>query len=339
MEEVTALARAAANPATADDRLALAATAANKAALIASDCGLPGLARSLCHQQLTAHLCAQSMGAQAARRALEPVVNLARLKIRSGDGEGAYQLLDALYRAACSRSQVVIDGRTISFRTLTATDDDHQTVCQWLWSILLGDGTRALAGAGRWEQALAHVEQHHGVGQRLLDGRQVAILARCLGGDVTTALAMIEGSTVPEPWEQAVAACLSVACLRAGGWSTTTAVAAMVEHYLALEPTPDLLAWRTRLGVTVLDLAGNIEQLAAHAAARLVNEAVAGGDGYAAREVLFHDGCKPHLNSSQKETLSATVRCSGLGVGTIPPLLLAELLAAVRTSESVTTRL
>jgi len=77
----------------------------------------------------------------------------------------------------------------VSFRHFTATDDDHQEVCRWLWSVLLGDGTRALAGACRWKQALVHVEQHRGIGQRLLDGRQVAILAHCLGGDVTTALA------------------------------------------------------------------------------------------------------------------------------------------------------
>src|SRR5213079_568106 len=84
--------------------------------------------------------------------------------------------------------------------------------CRWLWTVLLADGTRALAGAGRWKDALDHLQQHRGIGHRLLDGRQVAVLATCLTGDPAAALMLLEASAPAEPWEHAVAACLALAC-------------------------------------------------------------------------------------------------------------------------------
>jgi hypothetical protein len=202
--EVGELARAAAGQ-TGTDRLPMAATAHNKAALIASDCGLPDLARALCWQQFDLYQCARPLTGQAARFALEPVVNLARLLIRGSDGEAAHQLLDTLYQAVRFRTDAVIDGQQVSFRDLTGSNDDHHDLCQWLWTVLLADGTRALASAGRWDQALTHVEQRGGIGQRLLDGRQVTILARCFAGDPASALALVEarpasrGSTPSRP--------------------------------------------------------------------------------------------------------------------------------------------
>ncbi|MEV7964722.1 hypothetical protein AB0O34_01915 [Sphaerisporangium sp. NPDC088356] len=336
--EVCDLARTAASQ-TGTDCLALAATAHNKAALIASDCGLVDLARALCWQQFHVYLRAQPLGAQAARHALEPVVNLARLLIRGGDGQGAYGLLDMLYQAVRYRTDAVIDGMPVSFLNLTASDEDHRTLCQWLWTVLLADGTRALAGAGRWDQALAHAEQHSGVGRRLLDGRQVAVLARCIAGDPASALALVEESAMSETWEHPVAACLTVLCLRADDRPAELATSAMEKHYLELALSPGLLIFRTRLGMTVVDLAGGAERPgAARAVARLVGEAVAAGDGYAARDVLAHDACRPMITSAQERALASAVQSSGLGRGAMPPQLLADLLTAVETSETAAAR-
>jgi len=233
----------------------------------------------------------------------------------------------------------VIDGRQVSFRDLIASDDDHRTLCQWLWTVLLADGTRALTGAGRWDQACAHAEQHSGVGQRLLDGRQVAVLARCLAGDPASAIALLDQSALSEPWEQAVRACLSVLCLTIDARPTASAVAAMVQHYLGLKPALELVVFRARLGLTVIDLAGGITQPhAAQAAARLVHETVAAGNGYAARDVLAHEGCRALLAASEKRALSATVRYLGLERGAIPGNLMTDLLAAVKMSETTTAR-
>ncbi len=333
VREVCEFSRAA-NRHTGADSLALAATAHNMAALIASDCGLPELARALCWRQFYVYLRARPLSAQAARYALEPLVNVARLMIRGADGESAYQVLDTLYEAVRSRRDAVIDGVPLSFGDLTGSDEDHRTLCRWLWTVLLADGIRALAAAGRWDQALAHAEQGNGVGRRLLDGRQVAVLTRCITGDPASALAVLDEAVISTRWEQPVADCLAVLCLRSGARRTDCAIAAMVEHYLGLEAAPELLVFHCRLGLAVVDLAGGVEQPdAAQAATRLVGQAVAAGDGYAARDVLAHDGCRARLADAEEQALSAVVESSGLGRGAIPAHLMADLLSAVEMSE------
>jgi hypothetical protein len=67
---------------------------------------------------------------------------------------------------------VTVDGITVP-TDLTATQADRDEVRQWLWRVILADGARALITAGHWKEALAHVQRHHGVGERMLDGRQV----------------------------------------------------------------------------------------------------------------------------------------------------------------------
>jgi hypothetical protein len=233
----------------------------------------------------------------------------------------------------------MIAGRRLSFRELTSTNEDHRTLCRWLWTILLADGTRSLVSAGRWDHALAHAERHGGIGQRLLDGRQVAILTRTLAGDPASALAMLKESATSEPWEQPVAACLTVLCLRTAARPANSAIAAMADRYLDLEPSPELLVFRTRLGLAVIDLAGGTGQPGTvQIAARLVDEAVTAADGYAAQDLLTHDKCRARLTSPQKQAQTATVQSSGLSNSTIPAHLMTDLLAAVETSETATAR-
>jgi hypothetical protein len=338
VQEISDLARAAAGQ-TGARSMSLAATAHNKAALILSDCGLPDLARSLCHRQLDVYLRARPLDAPVAKHALEPVVNLARLLIRSHDADRAYQLLDTLYHAVRFKTGSTIDGRRITFRDFTVSDEDHRALCQWVWAALLADGTRALAAAGRWDHAQAHVHKHAGIGQRLLDGRQVAILARWNSGHPDSALSLLQDSTTLEPWERAVAACLAVLCLRSRPKQPESAVAAMAEHYLALEPDPELLVFRVRLGLTVMDLAaGATRSPADQAATRIISEAIECGDGYAAREVLAHDGCRARLNDIQEHTLATAMQSSGLACGEMPENLMSHLLAAVKASEAATAR-
>lgn len=68
-----------ANAADRQDDQGLASAAFNQSALVASDVGLPEWARALCHQHADAYLQACPLPGMAAIRALEPVVNLARL--------------------------------------------------------------------------------------------------------------------------------------------------------------------------------------------------------------------------------------------------------------------
>ncbi|WP_322760613.1 hypothetical protein [Frankia sp. Cr2] len=60
----------------------------------------------------------------------------------------------------------------------------------------------------------------------------------------------------------------------------------------------------------------------------------AAGDGYAAREVLSHEGFRTRLTRAEQQALSAAVQSSGLGRGAIPADLMADLLSAVTMNEA-----
>ncbi|MEV6726611.1 hypothetical protein AB0M94_37455 [Streptomyces xanthochromogenes] len=329
VREISDLAAAAERDGTVDS----ASVALNKAALIASDCGMPDLARAWCWRHAEVLLRAQPLSAQEARYALEPLVNLARLRIRDGDGPGAYQLLDSLNHAVRTQTDAAIDGRTLSLQHLLTPAADHRAVSQWLWTVLLGDGTRALVAAGRWNRAHAHSEKHRGVGQRLFDGRQVAVIDRCLGGRPDEALEYLDATALVDSWEQAVGACLAVLCLTAASQVPLDRFEKMLTHFLALEAGPGLALFRTRLGLAVLDLAPHTGQ--SETARRLTHEALASGDGYVARDVLAHPACRSALTHAEHQTLSTLVTAAGLGQEHIPGPLLAALRHATAVSASV----
>ncbi|MGV9386229.1 hypothetical protein ACWDRB_61235 [Nonomuraea sp. NPDC003707] len=326
----------AASHGTERGHLTLASEALNKAALIASDCGDTATARSLCWRHFTAYLPAWPLDAPQARYALEPLVNLARLAIREHHGAHAYLLLDNLFHAVSNGGTADIDGHRLPFDGLTRTGTDLHTVRTWLWSVFLSEGIRALISADQWDQAVAHARQHRGVGQRLLDGRQATIVAHCLDGRTDTALKLLADSEPLQPWEHAVAGCLDLLCSRAAGRSTGDTAAKVQRHYLELGQTPGLLVFRMRLGLTMLDLATVTDRpFADRVFTSLISDVLATADGYAAREVLAHKQGNAMLSLAEQHELTSAIRDAGLGLGTIPPPLLGDLLAAVRTSETV----
>ncbi|WP_217572517.1 hypothetical protein [Streptomyces sp. GbtcB7] len=335
VREIAALAR----NAERDGRLAPAAAAFNKAALLASDCDLPELARALCWQHSELYLRIQPLGAQIARYGLEPLVNLARLLIRSGDGEAAYILLDSMYQAVKTRSDTVIDGRTVSFQHITGSDDDHRELYRWLWAVLLADGARALASAGRWTDAFAQLQRHKGIGKRMLDGRQVAVIAKIMAGDIGEAAPLLDETAPGEPWENAVTACLTVMSRRQAALPVDRNLDAMLDSYQQLNRTAELALFHTRLGLSVIDVADDVVQSVAHrVAADLIHQTVTSGDGYAARDVLAHPGCFTRLTGRQAQQLGHAVEACALGRGGIPAELHADLMAALDTSEGVLRR-
>ncbi|MEV0624156.1 hypothetical protein AB0I81_63360 [Nonomuraea sp. NPDC050404] len=332
INDVRTLARAAG---TSPVLLAQAVQAMNKGSLIASDCGRPDLARAWCRRQIHLFLNARPLTAQEARYALEPAVNLARLAIRAGDADGAYQQLENLYRAVTDHGDALVDGEPVSFHDLTASADDHRDVVQWLWGVFLAEGARALISAGHWQQAAQHAERHHGVGRRLLDGRQIVIVARCLAGQHENAQALLDESTLTDPWEHLVALPLGVLCRRASGRPADAEIEAMRQRYLDLEPADELIIFYTRLGLTMIDLAGGPDQTtAASITARLVHDIRAAGDGYAARDLLAHQTCRAALTDAHERMLIAAVEAAGLNTGPIPAPLIDDLHAAVQLSEA-----
>lgn len=263
----------------------LASSVYNQAALIASDLGLPDIARTMCHRHAAAYLHAVPLPAMAAIRALEPVVNLARLRIRAGHADDGRHRLLTLYEAVSTATSAQFDGIRVP-AGLTADDTNRQEVRAWLWRVVLADGTRTLTTTGRWAEALDHIEEHRGVGQRILDGRQVAVLAT-LGRDPAEAATLIADMMPGEPWENAVTACLNALCNRVLARPVGPLLDALVDGYVERQLDRGTTVFDIRLCLTILDL---LDPHQDNAARRMTGElhrwTMSAADGYAARECL-----------------------------------------------------
>ncbi|TXK41484.1 hypothetical protein [Nonomuraea sp. C10] len=312
-----------------DDALLRAAEAFNVAALIATDCGLPNLAQDLCWQQAGVFLTRRPYPAATAKLALQPLINLGRLLVRDGDPDGAYRVFRGLYDGLRDRASTVVTGREVDLADLVTEEDRPETV-QWMRLVLLVDGSRALARAGRWTEALHHAEQHHGVGELLYEGRQVSIIARATAGHHDEAAHLLDSTPIEAPWEEAIAACLRTLCPRLADQLADPVISPMVDAYLRLPAEPEHVVFQVRLGLCVLGLApGGCG--AADVARKMTSTAVASSDAYAAWELL--NGA-PHAVGDDGPTLTAMVNAAGLGRGDIPDLL-DDLQHATRTATEV----
>jgi hypothetical protein len=177
----------------------------------------------------------------------------------------------------------------------------------------LADGTRALTTAGRWLDAETHLQQHNGIGTRMLDGRQVAVIARATSGRPAAALRMLADTAPGEPWEAAVTACLAVLCQPAGQPAGSGHLAAMINAYGQLDSDPTLIVFTTRLALSIIDSVGGAGEPALRATAHHAADAVrAASDGYAARDLLGHPTVATTLNAQQVNDLTSTLDQSGL---------------------------
>jgi hypothetical protein len=285
--------------------LAAATAVLNKAALLLSDTGHPDHARDLCWRQFDIVREHAPLPGTLATWALQPVVNIARLHIRARQGEQAHTILRTLHHAATHPGAVVIDGVPIDLGQL-ATPNAAPEVARFTWTTLLADGTRALTSAGRWADATAYAAQHHGIGERLFDGRQAAILAQLDAGDPDRALVLLDETCNEEPWEHAVAACLRSTCLARAGRSASLSLDDVVGLITALDPVPALVVFRVRVTLLLLQhtnarpgqLTGVVDSLVSHA------------DGYTARDLLAADGVLVMLADANRRTLSAVLDAS-----------------------------
>jgi hypothetical protein len=318
------------------DRATLAAAVLNNAALIASDCGIPALARELCGRQYQALAASAPLPGWAARLAMQPVLNVVRQLIRDGDGERAAATLEALHRAALSRTAAVVEDTKVDFGVLTSTAGAHRETCTLTWSALLSDGTRAHALAGRWKEAARLAAAHRGIGTRLLDGRQAAILAYLTGGQPREAAQMTDQSAVTEPWEHAVQAILRVMCQRAAGQDPPTGITTMTAaaSALASSETPGATLTRTRIGLIALGLAGDSDATQARDL-RTALITAGNADAYAARDLLASHWIAKSLTTAQHSELETLITARGLGAGTIPAQPYERLTTAVNQAESI----
>ncbi|MEU9606380.1 hypothetical protein [Streptomyces sp. NPDC048057] len=313
----------------------LASAVYNQAALIASDLDLPDLAREMCHQHAAAYLDSCPLPGTSAIRGLEPVVNLARLQIRAGHpDEGRQRLLD-LHDAVETGATARFDGVEVP-ADLAATDQDRQEVRAWLWRVLLADGTRTLTTAGRWAEALKHIESHRGVGSRMLDGRQVAVLAALVSSDPGSAAALLRDTAPGDPWEETVTACLTALCRREAQQPFGGHLSELTMAYLHRQAEPGMTVFDIRLGLTVLDSIGSSEPPAAHRVVEdLHRRTTEAEDGYAARAVLAHPLFLTLATERGVQECHELVKACALGAGTIPEGLRSALAAALRASDKV----
>jgi hypothetical protein len=269
---------------------------------------------------------------------LEPVINLARLQIRADAGQQALRSLDAIYQAVITNGDLVADGLTLPLANLTGTRQEHHKLREWVWLQYLADGIRALALAGRWDDAVAHAAAYKGIGLHLMEGRQAVIIAHCLHGAWLTARAVLEDSTLTQPWEQQVASCLNMMCVDPNSATVSREITTMIEHFLGHKPTPGYAVFRARLGLTVVTITSAADpDTAERVLAQVAAEAIEAGDGYAARDVLGYRSTLTNLTDEQREALSALVTGSGLGSGTLPEPLFDSLKNSVEVAKDVLT--
>ncbi|MBW4705151.1 hypothetical protein [Micromonospora sp. RL09-050-HVF-A] len=293
----------------------------NGAALIASDCGDPHLARAWCHRHASLYLNQAPLTGHTARFALEPVVNLARLRIREGDGDGAYRLLTHLYTAIVGGTPAVLDDLEVHPRQLPADPEELDQIIGWLRGTLLSDGTRALVLAERWDDAVNHVRRYDGVGPTLMDGRQVAIVAHLLQDEGPAAAALLTTTKTEAPWEDAVHGLLTTWLELAAG-HTPVDHADLIDRVSTTPRTTGLTVFRVRLGLTALDLAVSVPTAAVDSLTKqLVADAIHDEDANAARDLINH----PAITSESEGTLRALMEASGLGQGHLPAAAVDQL--------------
>ncbi|MFD8632294.1 hypothetical protein [Streptomyces sp. NPDC059533] len=314
----------------------LASAVYNQAALIASDVGLPDLARQLCHQHADAYLhAATPLPATAAIRALEPVVNLARLQIRAGHPDEGRNRLLRLFDAVTNGTADRFDDVHIP-ADLVQSEGGRQEVRAWLWRVLLADGSRTLTGSGRWAEALAHTRKHQGIGKRMFDGRQIAVVAALTCGDTEHAAELIADTAAGEPWEHAVTACLHALCLRACADLDQSQENELEAALRAVPAEQGMSVFDTRLRLTVLD---TIASPASPAAYRITNELHQGivgtRDGFAAREVLDNSLFTELAGPRQLQDCHDLVAACALGSGAVPAHLRSALDTALHRSNRV----
>ena len=319
-------------PADREQRIDQVCTALNLAALTAADCGLPALATELCERQLAIFQSAGPVTGRVAIASLQPLVNLARLDVRAGQPDHAYQALIQLAEAARHGGLVEVRGRTFTLGGLTA----DAAVALWLRDVLLHDATRALAAAGCWDKAAGHAAQYDARPGRLHDARQAQIIASVTDGDGEAALALIDKSIRTEPWDHAVAACLRAWAHLATGFpipASTIPALALARH--AIQSTaPGMTLSRTRLSLTAAALATTIDPAQEHLLGQVADDALQDGDAHAAREVLEHPATAGFLAEEQRQRLRGLTAAAGLGARTILEPLRSELLAGASAAEA-----
>lgn len=306
----------------------------NVAALIASDTGLPDLAEDLCWRLHAIFTEPGDVTPDVAVMALMPLTNIARLLIRENQPTEAYELIQRLYRAARHREVATIRSQDVDLSPWTCTREHHRRICTELWSTLLIDGARALARAGCWTRATETIATHRGIGNRLLDGRQIKIMSLLEQDLHPQATALIDSTVPTENWETAVGQLLRLSCRQVSATAPHDELDSAVDTTLVQmnDAEPNTAAFRARLGITTLDLASDRSTRAITQLRRAIVDAAL-SDAYAARDALRSKALCDHLTPEQEHKLNAVLAASGIGRRMLSAEQFHDLMAAVHLAE------
>ncbi|MFD7713733.1 hypothetical protein [Streptomyces sp. NPDC059786] len=319
IDEVAACAaKSARDDLPAPDRINAACATWNLSALIAADCGLPDYAEDLCLRQLRLFLRqAWPLTGDTVIAALQPLVNLVRLTARTGQKTAAFDELTALHHAVDHGGTVTVHGHTVDLTGFT-DEATRRHIRPWLRFLMLDDGTRLLASTGQWAKAAAHAAAYDDTPDRLTEARQTQTVAALTADDPDRAAYLIDSAALVDPGDTAVADVLRYLVRDTTGSNTPA-------HYPALTTTVETVftkapahtrMFRTRLALTVIELAppGDTGQARLHDA--VIHDALAAQDFYAAREILRRSSAEP--GPAHRAQLEAVVRRAGLGSGRLP---------------------
>jgi hypothetical protein len=290
-----------------------AANALNELALFASDWRLRALAAALCWEQIDVYRSVpRPLTVQETRWMLEPVVNLARLAIRDRDGDHAVELLEQVHHAVAGRIDLTVDGRVLPIAAVAGTVDEHDNLLAFVRVLLLTEGIRALALAGRWDDAHRFAVRYDGVESRLTEGRQVAVIAAAAGGDPDGAVAVLRAGEPADEWEKDVAVCLHLLCREPEAAGTSGLLNGVSGRYLRQRRERGFASYQARLGVSIALLAQPVlPDLAAQVLGHAADVVIASGDGYGARDLSGAVGLPGVITVRQREKLTALVTAAG----------------------------
>jgi thiopeptide-type bacteriocin biosynthesis protein len=317
--QICSYAQSASEQADPDKTVDLACTAWNQTALIASDCGLPGWAAELCERQFAILQAAWPVSGRSAIASLQPLVNLARLDIRSGQPERAYRSLVQVARAVRDGSTAYIGDRQVAFQDFTSAPGPE--LVPWLRDVLLQDGTRSLAAAGKWDQAAEHAAWHDDAPHRMFEARQSRIAASIQEGDTAFALALAGSGKRAAPWEDAIAVVLrACAILESGRQLPPDIVGALTA---APRTCTNGLIEATVFGVKLTLAAASLVTGQPEEQHFLADEAIRRArrskDAYAALEVANSALAQAFVSADDAQFFADTISRAGLGHRVISP--------------------
>lgn len=325
LQTIRGHAQAASASSDPDERVDHACSTWNLTALIAADGGLPGLAADLTRQQFELLKTAWPLSSQAAIAALQPLINLARLHGRANRPETMYRLLTDIAHALEQDSTREIHDTTITLDGLTAPSDT-EPVRTWYRTVLLREGTRALAATADWARTAAHAALLDPVPERLHAARQTRIIALATSGDHTGAISVLDQTDPTDRKEPVVTALRAV----------VNAVAGLACHdeltELLTQLSIDATGTTTRPTLLYVRLAHIADSLApdpdhttrlwTHLARRILDTS----DAYAAQAALTTTTRRANLAPEYVSALDNLVGVAGIGG---PPLRTLEALATL----------